>query len=51
MREELEGSEAGANSVAKSPLRGLEAAWPTGVWRPELRAGRTPDVGALSDRK
>jgi hypothetical protein len=49
VREELASCKVVADSVAKSLLKGLEAAWPTGVRRPELRAGRIPDVRALSD--
>lgn len=49
MREELASCKVVADSVAKSPLKGLEAAWPTGVRRPELRDGRIPAIGALSD--
>ena len=51
MREELANCAVVADSVAKSPLKGLEAAWLTGVWRPGVRAGRIPDIETLSDGK
>jgi len=51
MREELANCAVVADSVAKSPLKGLEAAWLTGVWRPGVRTGRTPDIETLSDGK
>ena len=51
MREELANCAVVADYVAKSDLKGLEAAWLTGVWRPGVRTGRTPDIGTLLDGK
>jgi len=51
MREELANCAVVADSVAKSDLKGLEAAWLTGVWRPGVRTGRTPDIETLLNGK